>query len=84
MEGPSTPAYLSNGGSYGFAEGQLMPIPNQSWSEPIRMKLQTRCAACHGQNLTQLMTLSVVRPRIRLRYANWIPLATAWQTLTSS
>jgi hypothetical protein len=61
-EDANTPAYLSNGGSYGFAEGQLMPVPNQSWGEPIRVKLRSRCAACHGENLAQLMTFSVIRP----------------------
>jgi hypothetical protein len=61
-EEDDTPAYLSDGGSYGFAEGQLMSVPNQPWGEPIQVKLRTRCAACHGENLAQLMTFSVVRP----------------------
>ena len=59
-EDDDTPAYLSNGGSYGFAEG--LDVLNQAWGEPIQVKLRTRCAACHGENLTQLMTFSVVRP----------------------
>ena len=58
-EDDDTPAVLSSGG-YSFAEGQL--TPNRPWGEPIQVKLRTKCAACHGENLAQLMTFSVVRP----------------------
>ena len=61
LEEESTPAYLSNGGSYGFAEGQFMPGAS-TMSEPVQVKLRTRCAACHGENLAQIMTFSIARP----------------------
>ena len=61
-EDDNTPAYLSDGGGYGFAEGQLMTVSDRPWGEPIQVKLRTRCAACHGENLALLMTFSVVRP----------------------
>jgi hypothetical protein len=60
VEEENTPAYLSDGGSYGFAEGHFMP--GQPMSEPIEVKLRTRCAVCHGENLAQIRTFSVVRP----------------------
>jgi len=61
LEKESTPAYLSDGGSYGFAEGQLVP-GGSTISEPVQVKLRTRCAACHGENLAQMMTFSIARP----------------------
>jgi hypothetical protein len=69
-EKDNTPAYLTNGGTYGFAEGPSIgsqPVPGQHYTlpeigEPIQVKLRTRCAACHGANLTQMMTFSIVRP----------------------
>lgn len=65
-----TPAYLTNGGTYSFAEGPSIgsqPVAGQHYTlpeigEPIQVKLRTRCAACHGDNLTQMMTFSIVRP----------------------
>jgi hypothetical protein len=60
-EGDSAPAYLSDGGSYGFADGQLGPGQSQM-SEPVRVKLRTRCAVCHGVDLAQIRTFSVARP----------------------
>jgi len=61
LEEESTPAYLSNGGNYGFAEGQLTPGAS-AMSEPVQVKLRTRCAVCHGENLAQIMTFSIARP----------------------
>jgi hypothetical protein len=60
VEEENTPAYLSNGGSYGFAEGLFMS--SQPMSEPIEVKLRTRCAVCHGENLAQIRTFSVAQP----------------------
>lgn len=60
MEEESTPAYLSDGGSYGFAEGQLQDP--SSIGEPIQVRLRTRCAACHQETLAQIMTFSLARP----------------------
>jgi hypothetical protein len=62
MEDESAPAYLSNGGSYGFAEGHFMSGMPSEIGEPIEVKLRTRCALCHGENLTQIMTLSIALP----------------------
>jgi hypothetical protein len=56
LEDEGTPAYL---GGYRFAEGQL---GNHGWSEPVQVKMRTRCAACHGDNLQQIMTFSIKRP----------------------
>lgn len=53
-----TSAY-AGGGNYQFAQGQLMQT---GWGEPIRVKMRTRCASCHGENLDHLMTFSIVRP----------------------
>lgn len=61
VEDDDTPAYSSNGGNYRFAEGSS--TPNQpSIGEPVQVRLRTRCEACHGRNLAQMMTFSVVRP----------------------
>jgi hypothetical protein len=62
IQGEGAPAYLSNGGSYGFAEGQFMSGLPSGIGEPIQVKLRTRCALCHGENLTQIMTFSIARP----------------------
>jgi len=61
-EEESTPAYLSDGGNYGFAEGQLMPGHQPEIMEPVQVMLRTRCAACHGDDLQQVMTFSIARP----------------------
>ena len=61
-EDESAPAYLSNGGSYRFAEGQLMPGHQPEITEPVEVKLRSRCAACHGENLEQVMTFSIASP----------------------
>ena len=69
-EGDDTPAYMANGGTYSFAEGPFIgsqPVAGQHYTlpeigEPIQVKLRTRCAACHGDNLTQMMTFSINRP----------------------
>jgi hypothetical protein len=58
-EDEGTPVYLSNGGSYGFAEGQLT---DREVREPVLVKLRTRCARCHGEDLQQVMTFSIVKP----------------------
>lgn len=58
-EDEETPAYLSNGGSYGFAEGQLT---DREVREPVLVKLRTRCARCHGEDLQQVMTFSIAKP----------------------
>jgi hypothetical protein len=60
-EGDETPAYLSNGGSYGFAEGHFM-AGKPLIGEPIQVKLRTRCTACHGENLARLLTFSLALP----------------------
>ena len=60
VEEENTPAYLSNGGSYGFAEG--LSISGQQLSEPVEVKLRTRCTVCHGENLAQIRTFSIARP----------------------
>ncbi|HEY3975375.1 MAG TPA: hypothetical protein VGM18_20415 [Candidatus Sulfotelmatobacter sp.] len=62
LEDERTPAYLSNGGSYEFAEGQIMPGQKPEIREPVQVRLRTRCALCHGEDLQQLMTFSIARP----------------------
>ena len=65
-----TPAYVTNGGTYSFAEGPFIggqPVAGQTYSlpeigEPIQVKLRTRCSVCHGDNLNQMMTFSIARP----------------------
>jgi hypothetical protein len=58
-EDEGTPVYLSNGGSYGFAEGQLT---DRGVREPVLVRLRTRCARCHQEDLQQVMTFSIARP----------------------
>jgi hypothetical protein len=58
-EDEGTQVYLSNGGNYGFAEGQLT---DREVREPVLVKLRTRCARCHGEDLQQVMTFSIVKP----------------------
>jgi hypothetical protein len=53
------------GGHYGFAEGE--PVgqggPNLSMmvTSPVQVTLRARCAFCHGDGLTQLMTFAIAR-----------------------
>lgn len=54
-EGEETPAYLSNGGSYGFAEGFQR-------GEPVQVHLRTRCARCHDDDLALVRTFAISRP----------------------
>ena len=59
----ATPTYLNNGGSYAFAEGQLTAGQNtEPIREPVVVKLRTRCARCHGDDLQRVMTFSIVKP----------------------
>ena len=58
-EDEDTPVYLSNGGGYGFAEGQFS---DREVREPVLVKLRTRCARCHGGDLQQVMTFSIEKP----------------------
>jgi hypothetical protein len=58
-----SPVYLSAGGSYGFAEPTHFTSddPSQVPSALI-VKLRTRCARCHGENLDGLMTFTIALP----------------------
>jgi hypothetical protein len=62
-EDENSPVYLSNGGSYGFAE-PVSP-PSASGTDPhspIIVKLHSRCAFCHCANLTSLRTFEMIVP----------------------
>jgi len=61
VEDDNTRTYGSNSGGYRFAEGSLMSNP-PVMPEPVQVRLRTRCARCHGENLAQIMTFSIVRP----------------------
>jgi|HubBroStandDraft_4_1064222.scaffolds.fasta_scaffold225730_2 hypothetical protein len=39
-----------------------MPGNPREFTEPVQVKLRTRCARCHGEALQQVMTFSIVRP----------------------
>jgi hypothetical protein len=56
-EDGSSAAYV---GGYGFAEGQP-PRPDQSKvvGLPVQVRLRTRCAVCHGENLAQVNTFAI-------------------------
>lgn len=58
-EDDATPVYLSNGGSYGFAEGHLT---ERQIREPIQVKMRTRCARCHDEDLGLVRTFAIARP----------------------
>jgi hypothetical protein len=53
-EDESVAAYL---GGYGFAEGQ--PDQSNVTGLPVQVKLRTRCAGCHGENLAAVLTFSI-------------------------
>lgn len=57
-EAANSQAYLSAGGEYGFASSQF---ETDGPTNPVVVKLHTRCALCHGPNLTVLMTFAIVR-----------------------
>jgi hypothetical protein len=60
-EEEGAPAYLSDGGSYGFAEGQMVGR-DLHWSEPVQVKLRTRCERCHADDLALVRTLAISSP----------------------
>lgn len=37
-------------------------MSGQQLSEPVEVKLRTRCTVCHGENLAQIRTFSIGRP----------------------
>lgn len=56
-ENESSPAYL---GGYGFAEGQPAGSSQLNITGlPVQVRLRTRCARCHGENLTQVHTFAI-------------------------
>jgi hypothetical protein len=58
-----SPAYLSAGGSYGFAEPAFRPKGAAEGTEtPVIVKLRTRCSVCHGPDLTSLMSFEIAEP----------------------
>jgi hypothetical protein len=57
-EAEDSPAYLPGAGNdYTFASPQLAVQ-----GPPIQVRLRTRCAYCHEQDLTQVMTFSIAMP----------------------
>jgi hypothetical protein len=52
VEDENAPAYLATGNNYTFAS------PQPFLGTPIQVRLRTRCAACHGSNLTRVMTFA--------------------------
>src|ERR1700722_921924 len=54
-EDDNSPAYA---GHYTFAEGE--PV-EQGVTAPVQVTLRARCAFCHSDGLTQLMTFAIVR-----------------------
>jgi len=58
-EDDAGPVYLSSGGSYGFAEGHLT---ERQVREPVQVKLRTRCARCHDEDLGLVRTFAIARP----------------------
>ncbi|MGO9272526.1 MAG: hypothetical protein ACLQOO_20225 [Terriglobia bacterium] len=66
-EQESDPTYLPGVGSmFGLAEGQAEGPPGLERlsvvGPPVVVKLRTRCTTCHGTNLTQVNTFSIVLP----------------------
>jgi hypothetical protein len=62
QEVESAPTYT---GRYSFAEGEPDAETGNSTTlitTPIQSTLRAHCAACHGEDLTQLKTFSIVRP----------------------
>jgi len=53
-------------GHYGFAESEPVnqgsPDGSTTVDAPVQVTLRVRCAFCHGEALTQLMTFAIVRP----------------------
>jgi hypothetical protein len=61
QEDDNSPAY---GGHYGFAEGEAVnqgPNLPVLVEPPLQVTLRARCAFCHGEDLTQLMTFAIAR-----------------------
>jgi hypothetical protein len=57
-EAEDSPAYLpAAGNDYSFAAPQA-----SAEGPPIQVHLRTRCAACHGDDLTQIMTFGIALP----------------------
>jgi hypothetical protein len=48
--GDQAPIYLSDGGEYSFASVQDKPV-----SEPILVRLATRCTSCHGKSFVRTL-----------------------------
>lgn len=61
QEDENSPAYLSAGGEYGFAS-PVSAEPGDKNPSPILVKQRTRCAFCHGQDVTTLMSFNFARP----------------------
>jgi len=58
FEAEDSPAYFpAAGNDYNFASRQIMVD-----GPPIQVHLRTRCAACHEEDLSQVMTFSMVLP----------------------
>ena len=63
VQDENSPAYLSNGGSYGFAEEIALSANGGDEPHlPVVVKLRARCAHCHAENLTLLMTFAFIQP----------------------
>lgn len=72
VENEDSLAYLASGGGYAFASPQSGGMPDERGS-PVVVRLRTRCATCHGDNLNQVMTFGMVRmpgPLQRVRRLN--------------
>ena len=59
-EDENSPTYLSSGGEYGFASPVSVEANDKNPS-PILVKQRTRCAHCHGTDLTSLMSFNFAR-----------------------
>ena len=60
-EGGTFPTYMAAGGEYGFAS-PISAEANDKNPSPVLVTERTRCAFCHGPDLTTLMSFNFARP----------------------
>lgn len=60
-EDENSATYMAAGGEYGFAS-PIFAEANDKNPSPVLVKQRTRCAFCHGQDLTTLMSFNFARP----------------------
>ena len=56
VEGENAPAYRATGNDYTFAS------PQRFLDAPLQVRLRTRCTACHGSDLSRVMTFAFESP----------------------